>query len=269
MSVIPIEDASDPRLAVYRGVSDPALLTRHNAFVVEGRLVVRRMIADSPFRPASLLLTEPARQGLADVLDSLPDVPVYVAPQDVLNSVAGFNLHRGCVAMAVRPPARSWGTIVDALPQVTRIALLDSVSNADNIGGIFRSAAALGAGAVLLGPGCGDPLYRKAIRTSIGATLVVPFAIVEDWTQTMDGLRTRGFEGVALTPRADAEAIADVAARLAGHPRVAVLAGAEGEGLGPEALAAAGNRARIPMAPGVDSLNVSVAVAIALHRLAL
>ena len=269
MPVIHVDDIRDPRLALYRGVSDPALLARHNAFVVEGRLVVRRMVADSPFRPASVLVTEPARQGLRDVLESLPDVPVYVAAQDVLDGVAGFNMHRGCVAVGVRPPAIDWGTIVDALPRATRVVLLDSVSNADNIGGIFRSAAALGAGAVLLGPGCGDPLYRKAIRTSIGATLVLPFARVEGWVQTMEGLRERGFEGVALTPRADAEPIGDIAEGLARRPRIALLAGAEGEGLGAEALASAGIRARIPIAPGVDSLNVTVAVAIALHRLAL
>ena len=141
------------------------------------------------------------------------------------------------------------------------------MSNADNVGGIFRSAAALGAGAILLAPGCCDPMYRKAIRTSVGATLVVPFAPVDSLRDTALDLRSQGYLVVALTPRTDAVPIAEAAARHAAHPRLALLAGAEGDGLGTEALEAADVRVRIPMTGGVDSLNVNVAVGIALERM--
>ena len=267
MAVIAIEDAGDPRLALYRGVSDPALLARHSAFVVEGRLVLQRVITESGLALASVLVTQPALQALAGELALRPDVPVYVAPQEVLNGVAGFNIHRGCLAIGIRRPTPDAAALVDALPPAARVVILDSVSNADNIGGIFRSAAALGASAVLLGPGCGDPLYRKAIRTSIGATLVLPFATFEAWPTTIEMLRARGFETIALTPALNAEPIREAAARLASAARIAVLAGAEGDGLGAEALTLSDIRARIPMAKGVDSLNVTVAVAIALDRL--
>ena len=267
MRVIAVERTDDPRLSVYGGVADPAGLTRHGLFVVEGRLVLRRMILESPLALQSVLVTDPARSVLEDVLDRIGDVPIYVAPPPVLNAVAGFNMHRGCLAIGIRPPIKDWTTVVDTLPETTRLVLLDAVSNADNIGGIFRSAAALGAGAALLGHGCADPLYRKAIRTSMGATLVLPFATVEKWPAAIQELRRREFEVVALTPGSGAEPIGEVAGRLAAKRRVALLAGAEGDGLSEEALAAADIRTRIPMTEGVDSLNVTVAVGIALDRL--
>lgn len=267
MPVIPLDDPDDPRVSLYRGVADPVLLRDHGVFVAEGRLVVRRLLTTSPFRTCSVLVTEPARAALDDVLTARPDVPVYVAPQAVLNEVAGFHIHRGCLALGARPAPRPWPDVLDAAGVLSRVLVLEAVSNADNIGGIFRSAAALGADAVLLGPGCCDPLYRKAIRTSIGATLDVPFAEAGPWPEVGNALRARGFLVLALTPADDAYPISMVAAEHRHRQRIALLAGAEGDGLTPAAIDDADLCVRIPMAGGIDSLNVNVAVAIALHRL--
>ena len=267
MPVIAIDTPRDPRIALYYGVSDPDLLRVHHAFVIEGRLVVRRFLQESRWPARSVLVTEPALASLRDVLAINPELPVYVAPQPVLNAVAGFNIHRGCLALGERPAPRAWSAILDELPPVSRVVGLDAVSNGDNVGGIFRSAAALGGDAVLLGPGCSDPLYRKSIRTSIGATLVVPFAGVGEWAEVADALRARGFLVLALTPADDAEPIPRAADALAVKPRLALLAGAEGDGLSGQAVAAADLRIRIPMTGGADSLNVTVAIGIALDRL--
>jgi tRNA G18 (ribose-2'-O)-methylase SpoU len=264
MPVIPITAPIDPRIALYRSATDGVLLRHHGLFVAEGRLVVRRLLEESPFETVSVLVTEPACEALAPLLDARSDLPVYVAPQPVLNDVAGFNIHRGCLALGRRRPP---GEYVGFEVPPARVVVLEAVSNADNVGGIFRSAAALGAGAVLLAPGCCDPLYRKAIRTSIGASLVVPFAHVRSTRDAADELRAAGYVVVALTPAAGAMSLADAAAAHAADHHLAVLAGAEGEGLMPESLAAADLRVRIPMANGVDSLNVNVAVGIALDRL--
>jgi tRNA G18 (ribose-2'-O)-methylase SpoU len=264
MPDILVSDASDPRIALYRGVTDAALLRDHGLFVAEGRLVVRRLLAESGFEAVSLLVNEHARASLHDLLSSRADLDVHVAPQTVLNDVAGFNVHRGCLALGRRfPPGSDLG--FDATP--ARVVVLEAVSNADNVGGIFRSAAAFGVSAVLLAPGCCDPLYRKAIRTSIGSTLVVPFAQVRSARHAADDLRAAGFVVAALTPAAGATPIGEAAETLAAHPHVALLAGAEGNGLSPDALTSADLRVRIPMASGVDSLNVTVAVGIALERL--
>jgi tRNA G18 (ribose-2'-O)-methylase SpoU len=267
MPLIHIDDPADVRLVPYQGVSDSGLLERQGLFVVEGRLVVRRFLLESTFRAASVLVTPTALGALADIVpDRAPDLPVFVVPQAVMNAVSGFNMHRGCLATGIRAP----GACVDDLLRDTstraRVLLLDHVSNPDNIGGIFRCAAALGGEAIVLGPGCGDPLYRKAVRTSIGCTLTVPFAASASWTSTLAALRAAGFTLVALTPAGDAREIGAAAEDLRTR-RIALLLGAEGDGLSPETIAAADLRVRIAMASGVDSLNVSVAAGIALHAL--
>jgi tRNA G18 (ribose-2'-O)-methylase SpoU len=264
MPIIHVDGASDPRIALYRDVTDAVLLREHGLFVAEGRLVVRRLLAESRFDALSVLVTDPARAWLAPALGERPAIDVYVAPQAVLNEVAGFNIHRGCLALGRRRPPGMRPAIATT---PARVVVLEAVSNADNVGGIFRSAAAFGVAAVLLAPGCCDPLYRKAIRTSIGATLVVEFAQVASVCHATDDLRAAGFVVAALTPAADAMPIDEAAETLAVLPRVAVVAGAEGDGLSPAALACADVRARIPMSSGVDSLNVNVAVGIALERL--
>jgi tRNA G18 (ribose-2'-O)-methylase SpoU len=282
MPVAFIGGPADPRLADYRHVPDPDLLREGEIFVAEGRLVVRTLLADSPFATRSLLVTETAFDALRDVIEPrLAQLPVYVVSQGVIQQLTGFNIHRGCLAIGERPPAASlaeylshaWGK-APASPESQSgksashlaggpLVVLEQIVNADNVGGIFRNAAAFGAAAVVLGPNCCDPLYRKAIRTSMGAALRVPFVHAGEWPAACARLREAGFTVVALTPRADAVSIGDFVA----GSRVALLAGSEGPGLSAAALSAADVAVRIPMATGVDSLNVATAVAIALHRL--
>lgn len=236
-------------------------------FVAEGRLVVSRLLEASAragvWRGAaqSVLLSPAAFAQMESIVSAHPDVPVYVVPQPVMNDVVGFNIHRGCLALARRPevPALTRET-VEAL---SRVVVLEGVNNPDNIGGVFRSAAALGAGLVALGPACGDPLYRKAVRTSMGAALEVPYVRAAPWPGALARLRDAGFALVALTPAPDALPLPRL--RLASS-RVALIAGAEGTGLSEAALAAADVRVAIPMSGRVDSLNVSTAVAIALYH---
>ena len=258
--VFEVTGTDDPRLADYRNIPDPDLLRSHGLFIAEGRHVVRRLLTSTRFRTRSLLLTPPARLGLAGVLASAPSLPVFVVSQEAMNTVTGFNIHRGCLAAGERPAPSRWQ---DVAAGAVRLVVVERVANADNVGGIFRNAAAFGAGAVLLGPACADPLYRKAIRTSMGATLQTPFAAMEDWPADLFRLKAQGFGLWALTPSAGARPLWHVDPPA----RVALLVGHEGEGLSDAALAAADVRARIPMAERVDSLNVATAVAIALYEI--
>ena len=255
-------------MADYHGVPDPDLIRRGGLFVAEGRLVVRTLLAESRFRVRSVLVSPAARAGLADLLDPRSDdLPIYEAPPNVLSGIVGFDIHRGALALGERPAASPAGTLIESLPRRATIVVLEGIGNADNVGAIFRNVRALGASAVLIGPSCCDPLYRKAIRVSIGASLVVPFAEVTDWPGGLDALAQTGFAVVALTPAADGEPIDRFAERMRAQPRIALLLGAEGPGLSAAAQAHAHARVRIPMADGADSLNVATAGAIALHRL--
>ncbi|MGE3886342.1 MAG: TrmH family RNA methyltransferase [Vicinamibacterales bacterium] len=265
--MIPVADLADPRVQAYRLVADPHALEARNLFVAEGRLVVPRLLEASA-RPGrwrgaaqSVLLSPAAFAQLEPVVSAHPDVPVFVVPQSVMDGVVGFNIHRGCLALARRPeiPALT-REMVDS---VSRVVVLEGVNNPDNIGGVFRGAAALGAELVVLGPACGDPLYRKAVRTSMGTTLEVPFARAEPWPGALALLRDAGLKVIALTPETDALPLPRL---TLGAKRVALVAGAEGSGLSEAALAAADVRVTIPMSGRVDSLNVSTAVAIALYH---
>ena len=265
MPVVRIDDEDDPRIAEYRNVPDRELLERRGIFIAEGRLVVRRLLTTSAMRARSVMVTEAARSALADVLSpDVPALPIYVVPQAVMNGVAGFNLHRGCLAIAERPAPADWRAVADA---ARRLVVLERVGNADNVGAIFRNGAAFGIDGVLLGPDCADPLYRKAIRTSMAAALAVPFARIEPWPEALDELRRRGFVTVALTPAMDAPSLQEIARGVAGNARTAIVVGHEGEGLTAEAMRACAHRARIPMASGIDSLNVATAAAIALYEI--
>jgi tRNA G18 (ribose-2'-O)-methylase SpoU len=259
--VITVSALSDPRLDDYRNVPDPELLRSRGIFVAEGRLVVRRLLETPHFQTRSVLLTHAAYEALTGVMHALPDLPVYVVSQRTMNEITGFNIHRGCLAIGERPAAMPWTELVR---EASLTLVLERVSNADNVGGVFRSAAAFGADCVLLGPACADPLYRKAIRTSMGAVLQVPFAAMPEWPDDLVRLRAAGFRLVALTPANDAIPLRDAAT----VGRAALLVGHEGEGLSAEALAAADVRACIPIAAGVDSLNVAAAASIALYELA-
>ncbi|HVZ20596.1 MAG TPA: RNA methyltransferase [Vicinamibacterales bacterium] len=244
----------------YRGVGEPAAMERLGLFVLEGRLVVRRAI-ESGVRPESLLVTPAALDALADLQPEHLPFPVYVATPEALNGVTGFNFHRGCVALARRPAALP---SLDSLLHSPCLLALEGVGNPDNIGGLFRTASALGAGGVLLDRTSGDPLYRKAVRTSMGAVLRVPWTRVDGWSEAFDTVRRAGFTIVALTPSADAMPIE----RAPRPGRVVLLLGAEGPGLLAQTLALADLRVRIPIDPQADSLNVVVAAGIALQRLA-
>ena len=255
MNTVEVDDPGDPRLADYRALRDADL---PDAFIAEGALVVRSLLSSS-YRVRSVLVTPRKLTALADVLPA--DVPVYVAPRPVLKAVVGFDLHRGAVAAADRPsPAFDAATVVGP---ARSLLLVEDVSDAENMGSLFRNAGAFGIDGVLLSPRCCDPLYRRTVRVSMGHVLHVPFARVDAWPAAIDDVvRAAGFTVVALTPAPDA---VDVAAVHAARP--AVLVGAEGPGLTDAALARAAARGRIPMRHGVDSVNVATAAAIAFHRL--
>jgi tRNA G18 (ribose-2'-O)-methylase SpoU len=261
-----VDSLDDPRLAAYRHVPDPELLRRGEVFVAEGRLVVRTLLASSPFRTRSVLLTENAFQALSDVIEPrLADLPVFLVEQGVIEALTGFNIHRGCLAIGERPPRVRVDDALTRVPGARRFVVLERIANADNMGGIFRNAAAFGADAVVLGPGCCDPLYRKAIRVSMGAALRVPFCDASDWGVDLERLRASGFTVAALVTDHAADDFVRYASAFPPGGRLALIAGSEGSGLTPEALAHADVALRIPMAPGIDSLNVATATGIALH----
>lgn len=265
-----IQSIDDPRTADYRDVRDADLMGRRGLFMAEGRLVVRTLLTDSRFRARSVLVTEPALESLRGALEASEHRPtVYLADQAVLNGIAGLDVHRGCLAAGERgEPLTAQQALASAGSGPAMVVAMESLSNHDNVGGVFRNALAFGASAVLLGPHCCDPLYRKAIRVSMGAALRVPFARGGDWPEVVGALRDAGFVTVALTPAPGALDL-DALARSAERPRrVALLLGAEGPGLSDEAMRAADLCVRIAIASGVDSLNVATASGIAMHRLA-
>ena len=254
-----VEGPADPRVADFVALRERSAEDDRGWLVAEGPLVVRQLLA-SDYRLRSLLVTERGRRALAAEIDAL-DGSVLVADQAVLDAVCGFHFHRGALASADRRPLPDFASLAAAADV---LLLLEGVNDHENLGALFRNAAAFGVGAVALDATCADPLYRRAVRVSMGHVLRLPFARVADWRSALPVLRELGFETVALTPAADAE---DVAA-LQPRRRRALLVGSEGGGLSVATLAAAERRVRIPIAPGVDSLNVATAAAVALHRLA-
>jgi tRNA G18 (ribose-2'-O)-methylase SpoU len=257
----PVESADDPRLDPFRHVADPVWIRDRDLFVAEGRLVVERLITLGRFDVHAILVNRAALAALEDTLASA-GAAVLVCDDPTLQSITGYNFHRGCLALAARPPERP----PRALFECRRVLALEGVGNPDNVGGLFRTAAALGADGVLLNRTSGDPLYRKAIRTSMGAALRLAFARALDWRAALAEFRAQGFKILALTPSTDA---VDLAAVPVPGPddRVIVMVGAEGPGLDPESLADADIRIRIPIDSEIDSLNVVVAAGIALERL--
>ncbi len=255
------DSPDDPRLADYRSVPDPALALRRGLFVAEGRLVVRRLLEHQTLRVRSVVVTAAAHAALADVLAQRADVPVYVVSPTILGGIAGFHVHRGCLALGERPVLQDWPAVAAA---ARRLAILEQVGDAVNVGAIVRSAAAFGIDGILLGPGCADPFYRQAIRTSMGMALRMPFAYADPWPQMLDALQADGWTAVAMTPAADAPPLAEALDRSGA--RLAVLVGHEGAGLTEPAIRLCRVRARIPMAQSVDSLNVAAAAAIAFYE---
>lgn len=261
-----IADPADPRVAPYRDL--PRLDSRvpEGLFVAEGSLVVRRLIAGRRF-PLRSILTTPAALPL--LLAHLPvglDPPLYVAPAGLMRAVAGYAFHRGCIALAERGPDPDPAPLI-AVPGPRRLVVLDEVSDPDNVGAIFRTATGLGVQGVLLSPGATDPLYRKAIRVSAGTSLCLPYGRIDDWPADLWRLREAGYTLLALTPDEEAMDVVELARAGPIPGRLALLLGSESSGLSAALRREADLRVRIAMAPGLDSLNVAVASAIALHRL--
>ncbi len=251
-AVVLIDDPADPRVADFAGLRGQWRVSRPDYFVAEGVWVIERLLA-SPYPLRSVLLTERA---LDELGDRLPDhLTVCVAPEDLLRDVAGFDFHRGALASAGRLPLPEPAALLDGARFVLAV---EGVNDHENLGALFRNAAAFGVDAVILDGTTCDPLYRRSIRVSMGHALRLPFTRVGDF----GALGAAGFDVLALTPSAPAE-IEDVDRR----ERQAVLVGAEGPGLSKAAMAACDRAARIPMAPGVDSLNVATVAAVALYRL--
>jgi len=260
--LVRITEADDPRIAPYRSIREPELVRRDGGFVVEGEVVLRTAVREGRHPLQSVLLAQSRVEKLADTLALLPEqVPVYVAPQAVLDAIAGFPIHRGILALGRRASEPDPDALLAHLGPRAVVVGLIGVGNHDNMGGVFRNAAAFGAGAVLLDEGCCDPLYRKAIRTSVGAALTVPFASLPNAEAMLALLERHGFAALALSP-SGGERLIDVVPPA----RSAVVLGAEGPGL-PEAVMARTRTVRIPMAGAFDSLNVATTAGIVLHHL--
>ena len=260
MHAVVVSDADDPRLADFRHLTDADVRPdRRGIVIAEGANAVARLAA-SPY-PVRAVFGVPSRiESLQPDLAAL-DVPAYVADKWLLSEVVGFRVTRGVLASADRLPAPDPDALLAA---ARRVAVLEALNDFENLGALFRNAAAFGVDAVLLDPRCADPLYRRSVRVSMGHVLHVPFAAVPGpWPDALERVRAAGLTMLALTPSSSAD---DLRA-MPVPDRWAVLLGAEGPGLTPAALAAADRRVRIPMAPGVDSLNVATAAAVAFAHL--
>ena len=263
MEPIRIDDPADPRVAPYLAIRERDLAGRHGRFIAEGKVVLNVLFAARRFEAESVLVLENRLAGLGDTLVHAPAaMPVYVASAKIMDSIAGFHIHRGVLAVGRKRAPETVQALLEQLPERALLAVLVGISNHDNMGAIFRNATAFGVDAVLLDPTSCDPLYRKAIRVSVGAVLKMPFAVAEDADKLLDMLAARNFDQIALSPTGATD-IND-APRSA---RTALYFGTEGEGL-PERLLSRLKTVRIGMAPGFDSLNVAAASAIALHRFA-
>jgi tRNA G18 (ribose-2'-O)-methylase SpoU len=265
--VLTIEDPEDPRLADYREIRDAERRRRDGTFIAEGRQVVRRLLSAGRYRVRSALVTSPALHALGEVLAEA-GVPTYLVRQDIVEAVVGMEFHHGCLAAGERGAEPTAEALI-AETRSDRLVVLEGLGDASNVGALFRNALAFGVGAVFLAPGTADPLYRKAIRVSSGATVALPFARLADWPRDLARLRDAGYTVLALTPRAEAVDIGELGDRRPLPARLALLLGTEGRGLSADALAAADLQVRIPMAPEMDSLNVAAAGAVALHWLSL
>ena len=264
MRAVRVDDPGDPRLADFRDLTRadrrPDRPGGRGLVIAEGVPVVRRLL-DSPYPLRAVLGVRPRVEALDADLAGL-DAPVYVADADLMATLVGFHLNRGVLASADRAPVPA---VPGLLARASRIAVLEGVNDHENLGALFRNAAALGVHAVLLGDGCADPLYRRSVRVSMGHVLRVPFAPLTPWPAALTTVRSAGFALLALTPKPPAIPLTDL--DTAELPHTALLIGAEGPGLTEPTLAAADLRVRIPMEPGVDSLNLATAAALAFHHL--
>ncbi len=264
IDVVDITDPADTRVDDFRDLNSvdrrPDLPTGKGLVIAEGVLVVQRMVA-SRFAPHAFLGTD---RRLAELGPDLAEVtaPFYRASAEVMAEVVGFHLNRGVLAAARRPPEQTASEIVAG---ARTVAVLEGVNDHENLGSIFRNGAGLGVDAVIFGAGCADPLYRRAVRVSMGHALLLPYARAARWPDDLQMLRDNGFRILAMTPDPAARVLAEVLGDLTGD-KVAILVGAEGPGLTAAALRASDARVRIPMSRGTDSLNVATAAALAFYE---
>lgn len=261
--LVPVRDSDDPRVDDFRDLSRadrrPDRPGGRGLVIAEGVIVVERLL-NSPYPVRALMGVQRRLDSLAEALDGV-DVPAYAVEADVMAQIVGFHLNRGVLAVADRAPAPDLQRV---LAGSRRLAVLEGIGDHENLGALFRNAAALGVDAVLLGAGCSDPLYRRSVRVSMGNVLRVPFAPLPNWPDDLQQLRDHGYRVAALTPGPDA-----VPARAAGldQGKVAVLLGSEGPGLSRTALRAVDTAVRIPMHRDVDSLNVATAAAVTFYEM--
>jgi tRNA G18 (ribose-2'-O)-methylase SpoU len=266
VGIVVIDGADDPRLSDYVRLRDASLRrlleTERGLFIAEGEKVIRRAV-EAGYRPKSFLLTERWLAGLVDVTQRWPEVPIYLVTERVAEDVTGFHVHRGALGSLHREQRHQ----VEDLLALSRIVVIEDVVDHTNVGAIVRNAAGLGWDGVLLAPRAADPLYRRAIKVSMGAVFSLPWARLTDWAGTPRLLRDAGFRTVALSLADDAADLEAVHAEMGADQKIAILLGTEGAGLSASWVRSADLRARIPMSPGVDSLNVSAAAAIACYVL--
>lgn len=263
-----IDDPADPRIAGFVSIKERDLTGRHGRFIAEGTVVLRMLAAahraGGGVEAEAILLLENRVSGVSDILAEFPaDIPVYVANAVVFDAIAGFNMHRGVLALGRRDQAPRMDALVGGLPAKSLVLAACGISNHDNMGSMFRNAAAFGADAVLMDETSCDPMYRKAIRVSVGSVLTVPFAREGSVTGLVSRLREAGFSIWGLSPRGQTD-LRDIPP----SPRTALLVGTEGEGL-PQHILSSIRTARIRQRPGLDSLNVATATGIALHEVAM
>ena len=270
-NIIEIRDFSDPQLDVYARLTEAQLLNRHcladGLFIAESPLVIGRAL-DAGYEPVSLLMERKHIEGQArEIIERCGDVPVYTAEFDILTQLTGFQLTRGTLCAMRR---KTLPTAEEICRDARRIVLLENVMNPTNVGAIFRSAAALNMDAVLLTPGCSNPLYRRSARVSMGTVFQIPWTYLgsemADWPENgMARLQEMGFKTAAMALSDDSVPIRDP--RLLAEEKLAIILGTEGDGLAAETIAQCDYTVRIPMSHGVDSLNVAAASAVAFYQL--
>jgi len=261
-----ITERSDPRIADYQAVREADLLASRGLFVAESRLVVERLLASRRFAVRSLLVNESALAALAPALTAYPGAPeIFVAARELISSLAGYPVHQGCLALAERGAEIAPEALIASAHSGLLLAL-ERLGDPDNVGGAFRNARAFGADGVLLAPGGADPLYRKSIRVSTGATLLLPFARCQSWPRELEKLRAEGWTVLAAVAQPDAVELRDFGAKLAMPERVCLVLGSEGYGLSAAARTAADACVTVRMRLGFDSLNVAAASALLLHH---
>lgn len=260
-----LDSADDPRVSDYTQLTDVHLRKlrepEEGMYIAESSRVLRRALA-AGHKPRSFFLAEKWLEDLDDVFQQYPDVPVYIGKAKLLEEITGFHLHRGAMAAMHRPAPVPLEVLLDG---ARRVAVLEDIVDHTNVGAIFRSAAALGLDAVLVTPRCGDPLYRRSVRVSMGTVFQVPWARLESWPGDLDRLKKQGFTVAAMELTDDAVDLDELADR--GLDKLALVLGTEGAGMSAETLAAVDLAVKIPMRPGVDSLNVAAASAVAFWEL--